>query len=88
MVVSPTVRCGGGPTPWAAGWSRSRPGAGDLNGALAAAAAATTNGSALLVVTDLPLASATGLERVLAVATAPVAVVQYDGGGTNVLAWR
>jgi 2-phospho-L-lactate/phosphoenolpyruvate guanylyltransferase len=66
------------------------PGAGDLNGALAAAAAATTNGSALLVVAaDLPLASATGLERVLAAATAPVAVVpSHDGGGTNVLAWR
>jgi 2-phospho-L-lactate/phosphoenolpyruvate guanylyltransferase len=65
------------------------PGAGDLNGALAAAAAAT-NGSALLVVAaDLPLASAAGLERVLAAATAPVAVVpSHDGGGTNVLAWR
>ena len=69
------------------GWSRSTPGAGDLNG-FKAAAAATTNGSALLVA-DLPLASATGLERVLAVATAPVAVVpSHDGGGTNVLAWR
>jgi 2-phospho-L-lactate guanylyltransferase len=65
------------------------PGAGDLNGALAAAAAAT-NGSALVVVAaDLPLASAAGLERVLAAATAPVAVVpSHDGGGTNVLAWR
>jgi 2-phospho-L-lactate/phosphoenolpyruvate guanylyltransferase len=65
------------------------PGAGDLNGALAAAAA-TTNGSGLLVVAaDLPLASAAGLERVLAAATAPVAVVpSHDGGGTNVLAWR
>jgi 2-phospho-L-lactate/phosphoenolpyruvate guanylyltransferase len=65
------------------------PGAGDLNGALAAAAAAATNGSALLVVAaDLPLASAAGLERVLAAATAPVAVVpSHDGGGTNVLAW-
>ncbi|HET8789382.1 MAG TPA: 2-phospho-L-lactate guanylyltransferase, partial [Actinomycetes bacterium] len=64
-------------------------GAGDLNGALAAAAA-TANGSGLLVVAaDLPLASATGLERVLAAATAPVAVVpSHDGGGTNVLAWR
>ena len=65
------------------------PGAGDLNGALAAAAAAA-NGSALLVVAaDLPLASAAALERVLAAATAPVAVVpSHDGGGTNVLAWR
>jgi 2-phospho-L-lactate/phosphoenolpyruvate guanylyltransferase len=65
------------------------PGAGDLNGALAAAAA-TTDGSGLLVVAaDLPLASAAGLERVLAAATAPVAVVpSHDGGGTNVLAWR
>lgn len=64
-------------------------GAGDLNGALAAAAA-TANGSGLLVVAaDLPLASAAGLERVLAAATAPVAVVpSHDGGGTNVLAWR
>ena len=26
VVVSPTARCGGGPTPWAAGWSRSRRG--------------------------------------------------------------
>jgi 2-phospho-L-lactate guanylyltransferase len=66
------------------------PGAGDLNGALSAAAAAATNGSALLVVAaDLPLASVAGLERVLAAATAPVAVVpSHDGGGTNVLAWR
>jgi 2-phospho-L-lactate/phosphoenolpyruvate guanylyltransferase len=65
------------------------PGIGDLNGALAAAAA-TANGSGLLVVAaDLPLASAAGLERVLAAATAPVAVVpSHDGGGTNVLAWR
>ena len=64
-------------------------GAGDLNGALAAAAAAA-NGSGLLVVAaDLPLASAAGLERVLAAAEAPVAVVpSHDGGGTNVLAWR
>jgi 2-phospho-L-lactate/phosphoenolpyruvate guanylyltransferase len=64
-------------------------GAGDLNGALVAAAA-TANGSGLLVVAaDLPLASAAGLERVLAAATAPVAVVpSHDGGGTNVLAWR
>jgi 2-phospho-L-lactate/phosphoenolpyruvate guanylyltransferase len=51
---------------------------------------AATNGSALVVVAaDLPLASAAGLERVLAAATAPVAVVpSHDGGGTNVLAWR
>jgi 2-phospho-L-lactate guanylyltransferase len=66
------------------------PGAGDLNAALASAAAAAGNGSPLLVVTaDLPLASAAGLERVLAAAGAPVAVVpSADGGGTNVLAWR
>ena len=65
------------------------PGAGDLNRSLAFAAAAG-NGSALLVVAaDLPLASAAGLERVLAAAEAPVAVVpSHDGGGTNVLAWR
>ena len=64
------------------------PGAGDLNAALASAAKAA-NGEALLVVAaDLPLASAAGLERVLA-AEAPVAVVpSADGGGTNVLAWR
>ena len=66
------------------------PGAGDLNGALAAAADGVANGSPLLVVAaDLPLASAAGLERVLAAAEAPVAVVpSHDGGGTNVLAWR
>jgi 2-phospho-L-lactate/phosphoenolpyruvate guanylyltransferase len=66
------------------------PGAGDLNGALASAAASAGNGSPLLVVAaDLPLASAAGLERVLAAAEAPVAVVpSHDGGGTNVLAWR
>jgi 2-phospho-L-lactate/phosphoenolpyruvate guanylyltransferase len=67
------------------------PGAGDLNAALAAAAkaAGVGNGSPLLVVAaDLPLASAAGLERVLA-AEAPVAVVpSADGAGTNVLAWR
>jgi 2-phospho-L-lactate guanylyltransferase len=41
------------------------------------------------VAADLPLASAAGLERVLAAAGAPVAVVpSHDGGGTNVLAWR
>ena len=66
------------------------PGPGDLNGALAAAAAAAGDGEALLVVAaDLPLASAAGLERVLAAAGAPVTVVpSADGGGTNVLAWR
>ena len=67
------------------------PGAGDLNAALASAAVAGAgNGEALLVVAaDLPLASAAGLERVLAAAEAPVAVVpSADGGGTNVLAWR
>jgi len=66
------------------------PGAGDLNGALTAAARRLGNGSPLLVVTaDLPLASPAGLERVLAAARAPVAVVpSADGGGTNVLAWR
>ena len=68
------------------------PGGGDLNLslAIAAAAAGAGNGSGLLVVAaDLPLASAAGLERVLAAAEAPVAVVpSHDGGGTNVLAWR
>jgi 2-phospho-L-lactate guanylyltransferase len=67
------------------------PGAGDLNAALASAAVAGAgDGEALLVVAaDLPLASAAGLERVLAAAEAPVAVVpSADGGGTNVLAWR
>jgi 2-phospho-L-lactate guanylyltransferase len=66
------------------------PGAGDLNAALAAAAGSLGNRSALLVVAaDLPLASAAGLERVLAAARAPVAVVpSHDGAGTNVLAWR
>jgi 2-phospho-L-lactate guanylyltransferase len=68
------------------------PGAGDLNRSLAAAAAraSASNGDGLLVVAaDLPLASAAGLERVLAAGEAPVAVVpSHDGGGTNVLAWR
>jgi 2-phospho-L-lactate/phosphoenolpyruvate guanylyltransferase len=42
-----------------------------------------------VVAADLPLASPAGLERVLAAARAPVAVVpSADGGGTNVLAWR
>jgi 2-phospho-L-lactate guanylyltransferase len=64
------------------------PGAGDLNAALASAAKAAGDGSLLVVAADLPLASAAGLERVLA-AEAPVAVVpSADGGGTNVLAWR
>jgi 2-phospho-L-lactate guanylyltransferase len=65
------------------------PGAGDLNGALAAAAGAGDGEALLVVAADLPLASAAGLERVLAAANAPVAVVpSADGGGTNVLAWR
>jgi 2-phospho-L-lactate guanylyltransferase len=66
------------------------PGAGDLNAALAAAAGRIGDGEPLLVVAaDLPLATAAGLERVLAAAPAPVAVVpSHDGGGTNVLAWR
>ena len=66
------------------------PGRGDLNASLAAAAARGGDGQALLVVAaDLPLASAAGLERVLAAAGSPVAVVpSVDGGGTNVLAWR
>jgi 2-phospho-L-lactate guanylyltransferase len=65
------------------------PGAGDLNAALASAAEAAGNGSLLVVAADLPLASAAGLERVLAAAGAPVVVVpSADGGGTNVLAWR
>jgi 2-phospho-L-lactate/phosphoenolpyruvate guanylyltransferase len=64
-------------------------GAGDLNGALVAAAANADGSGLLVVAADLPLASAAGLERVLAAATAPVAVVpSHDGGGTNVLAWR
>jgi 2-phospho-L-lactate guanylyltransferase len=66
------------------------PGTHDLNGALATAAAALRGRDPLLVVVaDLPLASAAGLERVLEAAQAPVAVVpSHDGGGTNVLAWR
>jgi 2-phospho-L-lactate/phosphoenolpyruvate guanylyltransferase len=65
------------------------PGAGDLNGALAAAADVGDGSPLLVVAADLPLASAAGLERVLAAAGAPVAVVpSHDGGGTNVLAWR
>ena len=63
------------------------PGAGDLNAALTAAAKAG-NGALLVVAADLPLASAPGLERVLA-AEAPVVVVpSADGAGTNVLGWR
>jgi 2-phospho-L-lactate guanylyltransferase len=65
------------------------PGAGDLNAALASAAKAGDGSPLLVVAADLPLASAAGLERVLAAAAAPVAVVpSHDGGGTNVLAWR
>ena len=67
------------------------PGAGDLNRRPGRGRRPSLgNGSALLVVAaDLPLASAAGLERVLAAAGAPVAVVpSHDGGGTNVLAWR
>jgi 2-phospho-L-lactate guanylyltransferase len=65
------------------------PVAGDLNAALASAAKAAGDGSLLVVAADLPLASAAGLERVLAAAGAPVAVVpSADGGGTNVLAWH
>jgi 2-phospho-L-lactate guanylyltransferase len=68
---------------------RGAAGAGDLNAALAAAAAAGDGSPLLVVAADLPLASAAGLERVLAAAGAPVAVVpSADGGGTNVLAWR
>ena len=65
------------------------PGPGDLNSALAAAAAAGDGEALLVVAADLPLASAAGLELVLAAAGAPVAVVpSHDGNGTNVLAWR
>jgi len=65
------------------------PGAGDLNAALASAAKSGDGSPLLVVAADLPLASAAGLERVLAAAEAPVAVVpSADGGGTNVLAWR
>ena len=64
------------------------PGAGDLNAALASAAKAGDGSPLLVVAADVPLASAAGLERVLA-AEAPVAVVpSADGAGTNVLAWR
>ena len=64
------------------------PGTGDLNAALTAAAKAASDAALLVVAADLPLASAAGLEKVLA-AEAPVAVVpSADGGGTNVLAWR
>src|SRR5918995_330672 len=62
----------------------------DVIAALQAAGAGAADGSPVLVVAaDLPLASAAGLQRVLAAAGAPVAVVpSHDGGGTNVLAWR
>jgi 2-phospho-L-lactate guanylyltransferase len=65
-------------------------GGADLNAALTAAAGwlAPREAPLLVVAADLPLASAAGLERVLA-ASAPVVVVpSHDGGGTNVLAWR
>jgi 2-phospho-L-lactate guanylyltransferase len=67
------------------------PGAGGLNQALRLAAAGAGSADGLLVVAaDLPLATAAGLERVLAaLGPAPVAVVpSHDGGGTNVLGWR
>jgi 2-phospho-L-lactate guanylyltransferase len=65
------------------------PGTGDLNAALTSAASTLHTGPLLVVAADLPLASPAGLERVLAAAPAPVAVVpSADGGGTNVLAWR
>jgi 2-phospho-L-lactate guanylyltransferase len=66
-------------------------GAGGLNGALALAAAGLADADGLLVVAaDLPLASASSVDRVLAAAAAaPVVVVpSHDGDGTNVLAWR
>jgi 2-phospho-L-lactate guanylyltransferase len=59
-----------------------------LNAALEAAAGRAGAGGLLVVAADLPLASPTGLRRVLE-AAAPVAVVpSHDGDGTNVLAWR
>jgi 2-phospho-L-lactate guanylyltransferase len=70
------------------------PAAGEgLNAALAVAAGAAMrdgDGGLLVVAADLPLATATGLRRVLeAAALAPVVVVpSHDGDGTNVLAWR
>jgi 2-phospho-L-lactate guanylyltransferase len=66
-------------------------GAGGLNAALALAADGLAGADGLLVVAaDLPLASASSIERVLeAAAAAPVVVVpSHDGDGTNVLAWR
>jgi 2-phospho-L-lactate/phosphoenolpyruvate guanylyltransferase len=66
-------------------------GSGGLNAALALAAAGLADADGLLVVAaDLPLASASSIERVLeAAAAAPVVVVpSHDGDGTNVLAWR
>jgi 2-phospho-L-lactate/phosphoenolpyruvate guanylyltransferase len=67
------------------------PGGGEgLNAALALAAERAGDEGLLVVAADLPLASASGLRRVLeAAALAPVAVVpSHDGDGTNVLAWR
>jgi 2-phospho-L-lactate/phosphoenolpyruvate guanylyltransferase len=67
------------------------PGGGEgLNAALRLAAARAGDEGLLVVAADLPLASASGLRRVLeAAALAPVAVVpSHDGDGTNVLAWR
>jgi 2-phospho-L-lactate/phosphoenolpyruvate guanylyltransferase len=67
------------------------PGGGEgLNAALALAAERAGDEGLLVVAADLPLASASGLRRVLeAAALAPVAVVpSHDGEGTNVLAWR
>jgi 2-phospho-L-lactate/phosphoenolpyruvate guanylyltransferase len=67
------------------------PGGGEgLNAALRLAAGRAGDERLLVVAADLPLASASGLRRVLeAAALAPVAVVpSHDGDGTNVLAWR
>ena len=65
-------------------------GGGGLNAALRLAAGRASDEGLLVVAADLPLASASGLRRVLeAAALAPVAVVpSHDGDGTNVLAWR
>ncbi len=67
------------------------PAAGEgLNAALVVAAGGVGDGGLLVVAADLPLATASGLRRVLeAAALAPVVVVpSHDGDGTNVLAWR
>jgi 2-phospho-L-lactate/phosphoenolpyruvate guanylyltransferase len=66
-------------------------GGGGLNAALALAAAGLADADGLLVVAaDLPLASASGVGRVLEAAAAATVVVvpSHDGDGTNVLAWR